>query len=198
MNRRAFLKLFAAAGPVAPRSSEDIPISGNSGARMRSRIGAWSRLSGQGLPRKAHPCKRRTPMPSDRREYMRKYQLAWIKKRRDAWFADKCCVQCGETENLELDHIDPTTKRRSFDHCVWSWAALRREVELAKCQVLCHDCHNAKTSAEKSVRQHFPFSNPFVPHRGIARRSERRPMNRRNTTAHLFPSTPVSGAPGRI
>jgi hypothetical protein len=52
---------------------------------------------------------------------------------------------------LELDHVDPALK---VSHRVWSWARERREAELAKCQVLCHDCHVAKTAEgnETAVR----------------------------------------------
>lgn len=49
------------------------------------------------------------------------------------------------SEKLELDHIDPSTR---VSHAVWSWAKNRREEELAKCQVLCHDCHVKKTNKE--------------------------------------------------
>lgn len=61
------------------------------------------------------------------------------------FFEGKSCVQCGSTENLELDHIDRTTK---IDHKIWSWTRVKREAEIAKCQVLCHDCHKEKTRAE--------------------------------------------------
>jgi hypothetical protein len=73
----------------------------------------------------------------------REYQRVWNAERRAAWFADKSCLQCGSTERLELDHIDPSTK---VSHSVWSWKLARRLVELAKCQPLCHDCHLAKTA----------------------------------------------------
>lgn len=54
------------------------------------------------------------------------------------------CRQCGSTENLELDHIDPTQK---VTHHVWSLNKEERERELAKCQVLCKTCHREKTNA---------------------------------------------------
>lgn len=46
---------------------------------------------------------------------------------------------CGSIENLEVDHIDSSTK---VGHNVWSWKQERRDEELAKCQVLCKDCHH--------------------------------------------------------
>lgn len=79
--------------------------------------------------------------PEARREYARK----WMAARRAEWFDGKVCVDCGTTERLELDHVDPATK---IHHCVWSWAKARREAELAKCVARCHDCHLAKSIAE--------------------------------------------------
>lgn len=82
------------------------------------------------------------------REQQRKYQREWCMKRRQAFLQGKSCCQCGSTDHLEVDHIDPSQK---ISHRVWSWSATRREAELAKCQVLCHDCHLEKTRKEKSV-----------------------------------------------
>jgi 5-methylcytosine-specific restriction endonuclease McrA len=60
-------------------------------------------------------------------------------------------VQCGETERpFEIDHIDPKTK---VSHRIWSWSAERREAELAKCQLLCVDCHYKKTGTENATGQ---------------------------------------------
>lgn len=77
--------------------------------------------------------------PNQQREYVRR----WIAKRRADFFADKSCVQCGSVDALELDHIDPDLK---ISHVIWSWSQSRRDKELAKCQVLCHNCHLMKTS----------------------------------------------------
>src|ERR1035437_4652710 len=75
-------------------------------------------------------------------EQRRKYAREWVAKRRVDFFADKRCVQCGSTDRMELDHIDRTQK---VSHSIWSWSAKRRNAEIAKCQVLCHDCHVDKT-----------------------------------------------------
>jgi hypothetical protein len=80
--------------------------------------------------------------PVAAREYQRRYQKEWIRKRRREFFADKMCARCGTTEDLELDHIDPATKVTT---AIWSWRAERRAEELAKCQILCHPCHREKT-----------------------------------------------------
>lgn len=71
---------------------------------------------------------------------------------RNAWLAEHGpCVKCGSTERLELDHKDPATK---IDHKVWTWSPTRRDVELAKCQVLCFICHRLKTNEERGWKLH--------------------------------------------
>ena len=67
----------------------------------------------------------------------------WLQNRREKWFKENGpCKNCGSWENLELDHIDPAQK---VSHKIWSWSDKRRLEELAKCQVLCYDCHKEKT-----------------------------------------------------
>ena len=88
-------------------------------------------------------------MPYIDRETQRAYQRAWRAKRRSDFFAGKVCARCGSAENLELDHIDRTTK---VSHAIWSWSEARRQAELAKCQVLCAECHKDKTQADQGTR----------------------------------------------
>jgi hypothetical protein len=71
---------------------------------------------------------------------------------RAAYFTGKVCVDCGSTERLELDHIDPRTK---VSHRIWGWGKLRREAELVKCTVRCNTCHKLKT--KKDMRVLFPI-----------------------------------------
>jgi hypothetical protein len=81
-------------------------------------------------------------MPCRTREEQRAYQRAWVARRRKDWLeANGPCVRCGSSENLEVDHVDRAQK---VSHKVWSWSAVRREAELAKCQVLCQPCHVKK------------------------------------------------------
>lgn len=85
-------------------------------------------------------------MPYADRERQREYRREWYAARRAAWFAaNGPCAQCGSWERLELDHVDPATK---VHHVIWSWSDARREAELAKCQILCVDCHDEKTAGE--------------------------------------------------
>lgn len=60
------------------------------------------------------------------------------------------CARCGATDRLEIDHIDRSTKQIDLGS-LWSIAAERYQAELAKCQLLCHECHKAKSAAERSV-----------------------------------------------
>ncbi len=46
-----------------------------------------------------------------------RYQVKWIQNRRNKWLIDNGpCKKCGTWLNLEVDHIDPTTK---VSHNVW-------------------------------------------------------------------------------
>lgn len=82
-------------------------------------------------------------------ERQRAYQREWVAERRANWLSDKCCVDCGATDRLELDHIDPDQKA---DHRIWSWSWKRIEEEVAKCVVRCAPCHRARHAAE--ARRH--------------------------------------------
>lgn len=48
-------------------------------------------------------------------------------------------------EDLQVDHKDRSQK---LSHKVWSWSEERRNEELAKCQILCAECHKKKTYSQ--------------------------------------------------
>ena len=81
---------------------------------------------------------------------MREYQREWMRKRRESFFEGKSCAICGSSEKLELDHIDRSTKLISPTG-LWSLSDSnpKKIAELAKCQVLCSECHLEKTISEK-------------------------------------------------
>lgn len=89
---------------------------------------------------------------SDQKErllYQRAYQAEWQRSHRMKWMEDNGpCRHCGSWDDLELDHIDPSTK---VSNSVWSWSEVRRNEELAKCQPLCKRCHKAKTLLQTSI-----------------------------------------------
>jgi 5-methylcytosine-specific restriction endonuclease McrA len=94
-------------------------------------------------------------MPYKDPEKQKKYQRDWIARRKLAWLEENGpCAKCGSEKDLQVDHIDPSTKTT---HRIWSFSKEKRETELAKCQVLCFECHKNKTCNDNyghDVKQH--------------------------------------------
>ena len=66
------------------------------------------------------------------------------------------CARCEATEDLEFDHIDPSTK--VFSVCAGldkAWNVL--VAEAAKCQLLCKACHVAKGAEDRPVLTHGTY-----------------------------------------
>lgn len=87
------------------------------------------------------------------REYMRVYQPRRYRERME-YAREKlggACVSCGSTENLEFDHVDPSTRVSKISQAV-NWSLERFDAELAKCQLLCKDHHIEKSMIEDDVR----------------------------------------------
>jgi len=90
-------------------------------------------------------------MPFARKEDHNAYIKGYLKRRYDErWpIAVKMlggrCVECGATERLEFDHIDPRSKRFEIADKLAQYAWPHIMVELAKCQLLCNTCHIAKS-----------------------------------------------------
>ena len=59
------------------------------------------------------------------------------------------CVECGVTENLQFDHINPLEKSFAISETLHFSLKKKKEVkfdeELNKCQLLCPTCHMEKT-----------------------------------------------------
>ncbi len=89
-------------------------------------------------------------------------------KRHNAWYQaenlrnlityliDHPCVDCGEGDVLVLDfdHRDPTLKRIEVSTLMrraTAWAAI--EVEIAKCDVRCANCHRRRTAIQGRWRK---------------------------------------------
>ena len=85
-------------------------------------------------------------------EYMRIY----LKRRYDArWpIAVKIlggrCVECSATDRLQFDHIDPRSKSFKIADKIAQYAWPRIMAEIAKCQLLCFDCHVEKSKIDNS------------------------------------------------
>ena len=97
---------------------------------------------------------------SRRDDYMRGYMQQYLKRRYDErWpiavnLLGGQCVQCGATERLQFDHIDPRDKRFEIADRLAQYAWPRLMVELSKCQLLCERCHIAKGKADTDAGRH--------------------------------------------
>lgn len=63
------------------------------------------------------------------------------------------CVQCGSSDRLEVDHIDPRTKKyrpHTLGKAVKNPDTIRSE--FLKCQVLCKECHIRKSCTDRGFR----------------------------------------------
>jgi hypothetical protein len=84
-----------------------------------------------------------------------------------AWtyLGDHPCVDCGETDPvvLQFDHLG--NKAGSVSHMLrqgFQWRVI--ELEIAKCEVRCGNCHRRKTAREQGIyeRKHA-FMKPTSP-----------------------------------
>ena len=85
---------------------------------------------------------------------MSRYQTK-MKNLREA-FGDKC-VECGATENLHFDHIDPTTKVDSIANMANSKGYQKCYEEALKCQLLCSNCHKKKSIENRDYTNSAKF-----------------------------------------
>lgn len=75
-----------------------------------------------------------------------------------AYLAEHPCVDCGEQDPvvLDFDHLPGTLKRwdigRAVSGSTRSWAAI--EEEIAKCEIVCANCHRRRTASRAGQRKH--------------------------------------------
>lgn len=82
-------------------------------------------------------------------EYMRDYRKKNYRNYRNGLLErlGGKCVVCGSADRLEIDHKDPKTKE--FDPSAYPPVSKARvDREMAKCQLLCHDCHFKKSLSD--------------------------------------------------
>lgn len=61
------------------------------------------------------------------------------------------CARCPTVDDLQFDHIDPTTKIMTIAK-MWTANEQRFQAELAKCQLLCQSHHLEKTLKERNFQ----------------------------------------------
>lgn len=68
-------------------------------------------------------------------------------RRRDAALAalGGVCVDCGDTDQLEFDHIDRTIKTMALGRMFGTASEKKLQAEVVKCVLRCKECHKAKT-----------------------------------------------------
>jgi 5-methylcytosine-specific restriction endonuclease McrA len=94
----------------------------------------------------------------NRAAYQRDYNKAWKAARRNRLIEmlGGKCARCGATEDLEFDHIDPSTKEFAISATLSrAWGALVEEA--TKCQLLCKPCHVAKGAKDRPELQHGTY-----------------------------------------
>lgn len=96
----------------------------------------------------------RKGLQSECRECSRKRAREYRQKMRNLvgrWKKIKGCQVCGfkaeHSCQLDLDHIDPSTKTYKGDHKAFDagWSKKRVKEELSKCVVTCKNCHSLRT-----------------------------------------------------
>jgi hypothetical protein len=94
----------------------------------------------------------------NRAAYQRGYNKAWKQARRAQLvkMLGGRCVRCGATEDLELDHIDPSTKRFTISGGLSkAWTDLVEEA--SRTQLLCKPCHVAKGAEDRPETVHGTY-----------------------------------------
>lgn len=85
----------------------------------------------------------------DRKQYFASYYQR--RRQRAVEMLGGQCAKCGSVDDLEMDHIDPSTKSIPVGSLLtYAWATI--ELELSKCQLLCQACHSNKTTIERGHR----------------------------------------------
>ncbi len=85
--------------------------------------------------------------PRDRAVHTR-----YVKRHREEWVAaNGPCAKCGSSEGLVTAYRDPASANRMAS-TIWAQSAAVRDIELAKCHVICGQCYLADQAAERRGR----------------------------------------------
>lgn len=110
-------------------------------------------------------------MPAKTKEANREHQRRWYEKNKElqkernrsnrekkfAWFYEYKknlkCERCGETHIATLDfhHRDPSEKEYALHRMIYNNHSMEKiKAEIAKCEVLCSNCHRKHHYEEKT------------------------------------------------
>ncbi len=88
----------------------------------------------------------------DRRDKEQKLrrQVEWMRENRQRlgeFLADKSCEDCGNNNKvvLDFDHREGEEKKGNIADLVNRWCWDRLEGEIAKCDIVCANCHRIRT-----------------------------------------------------
>lgn len=107
--------------------------------------------------------------------YMAKYMTDRYHRRRQNFIDSRGgrCEKCGGAEGLEIDHIEPERKSFNIGPALSGWSESRVRTELAKCQVLCNDCHKEKSKLAYAMRTECVNGHSYENNLGIDSRGNR-------------------------
>lgn len=93
----------------------------------------------------------------ERHPELNKQQYTANRLRKKEWLDSKklSCVKCGEarTPCLEFHHRNPAEKNVNLSVAYMHWSIPHLEFELAKCDVICSNCHRMLHWEERQRRQ---------------------------------------------
>jgi hypothetical protein len=117
--------------------------------KVKERKAKWFKDHQQELQAKSAKWRKANP------EKCKGYYTKWILKNRE-WFNSikqtLLCKKCGENRwyCLEFHHRDPKEKEAQISYIIDRWSQKRILAEMAKCDILCANCHKAFHWEEKN------------------------------------------------
>lgn len=87
----------------------------------------------------------------DRRNWttLRQRKKEWLDSQKTA------CARCGESDIVCLDfhHRDASMKDANLSIAVAHWSIRKLRIEMAKCEILCSNCHRKLHAAERQAQE---------------------------------------------
>ena len=109
---------------------------------------------------KKHDGDRYSRSPALREQVKVNRERARFRNRSYVWehLNNNPCISCGESNPivLEFDHIDPSNKKANISAYMNRGVTLELlKQEIEKCQMLCANCHRAKTAKDNGWWKDF-------------------------------------------